>query len=104
MQENDTFYRIALSLSGGLILGLMGLLAGAAWGVATGAGALTGALILGAIGFVWGAICFQLTPTGGVIMENKTTVNYAVIATHGWMAFFACVVALAVWAVRVLVF
>src|SRR5689334_2992077 len=104
MQENDTFYRIGLSLSGGLILGLMGLLTGAAWGVATGAGALGGALLLGAIGFVWGAICFQLTPTGGVIMENKTTVNYAVIATHGWMAFFSCVLALAVWVVRTLVF
>jgi hypothetical protein len=104
MPENDTLYRISLSLAGGLILGLMGLLAGAAWGAATGAGLLPGALVLGAVGFVWGAICFQLTPTGGVIMENKTTVNYAVIATHGWMAFFAIVLALIVWGVRSAVF
>src|SRR5690242_10311743 len=102
MPENDAFYRISLSLAGGLILGLMGVLAGAAWGEATGAGLLSGALVLGALGFVWGAICIQLTPTGGVIMENKTTVNYAVIATHGWMAFFAIVVALAVWGLQAL--
>src|SRR5215471_16457114 len=99
MPENDTLYRISLSLAGGLILGVMGVLAGAAWGEATGAG-LIAAAILGAVGFVWGAICFQLTPTGGVIMENRTTVNYAVIATHGWMAFFAIVLALVVWGVR----
>ena len=102
MPENDTLYRISLSLAGGLILGLMGVLAGAAWGEALGVG-LIAALVLGATGFVWGAICFQLTPTGGVIMENRTTVNYAVIATHGWMAFFATVFALVVWGIRALV-
>jgi len=90
-----------LSLSGGLILGAFGLLAGAAWGAASGLGVGVVALALGAVGFVWGAICFQLTPTGGVIMENKTTVNYAVIAVHGWLTFFACMAALLVWALRV---
>jgi hypothetical protein len=45
-------------------------------------------------------VVVQLTPTGGVIMENKTTVNYAVIALHGWITFVACVVALIVWGVR----
>jgi hypothetical protein len=100
MQQNVTFYRIALSTAGAVIIGAFGLLAGAFWGLATGADVLIAALIVGAIAAAWGAVCFQLTPTGGSIMENKTTVNYAVIALHGWLAGFACIIALIVWAVR----
>jgi hypothetical protein len=104
MPENTTLYRIGLSAAGFLIIGLFGLLAGLVWALAVGADLLLVALIIAAIAGVWGATCFQLTPTGGVIMENKTTVNYAVIALHGWMTFLAVLVALLVWAVRVVAF
>ena len=100
MQENTTLYRTGLSLAGGVIIGSFGLLAGALWALASGADVLIVALIVGAVMAVWGAICVQLTPTGGVIMENKTTVNYAVVALHGWLTFLACLLALIVWAVR----
>lgn len=103
MPENTTFYRIGLSAAGFLIIGLFGLLAGLVWALAVDANLLLIGLIVAAIAGAWGAICVQLTPTGGVIMENKTTVNYAVIALHGWMTFLAVVVALAVWLVRVVV-
>ena len=78
MQENTTLYRIGLSGAGGTITALLGLLVGAAWAVALNVDVLMFAVLIGALGFVWGAISFQLTPTGGVIMENRTTVNYAV--------------------------
>jgi hypothetical protein len=100
MQQNVTFYRIALSTAGAVIIGAFGLLAGAVWGLATGADVILAALIVGAIAAAWGAVCFQLTPTGGSIMENKTTVNYAVIALHGWVTAFACILALIVWVAR----
>jgi hypothetical protein len=104
MPENTTFYRIGLSTAGFLIIGLFGLIAGAVWSLAVGADLLLVALIVAAIAGVWGAICFQLTPTGGVIMENKTTVNYAVIALHGWMTFLAVLVALLIWLIRLVAF
>ncbi len=104
MRENTTFYRIGLSAAGFLIIGFFGLLAGLVWTLAVGADLLLTALIIAAIAGIWGAACFQLTPTGGIIMENKTTVNYAVIALHGWMTFLVIVVALIVWAIRVVVF
>jgi hypothetical protein len=100
MQENTTLYRIGLSSVGGLITALLGLLVGAAWGVALNVDVVLAALLLGALGFVWGAISFQLTPTGGVIMENRTTVNYAVVATYAWIAAFGCIGALVVFVVR----
>ena len=100
MQDNVTLYKIALSLAGAAIIGALGLLVGAVWALAVGVCVWKAAGIVGAIGAVWGAVCFQLTPTGGVIMENKTTVNYAMVALHGWLAFFACLVALIVWALR----
>ena len=103
MQENTTLYRIGLSGAGGLITGLLGLLVGAAWGGALGLAVVPCAAVLGALGFVWGAVSFQLTPTGGVIMENRTTVNYAVVATYAWIAVFACIAALVAFAVRTLV-
>jgi hypothetical protein len=102
MPENTLLYRLGLSGAGGLVTGAMGLLAGAAWGLALDLDVLVAALVLGALTFVWGAISFQLTPTGGVIMQNKTTVNYAVIATHGYIAAFACIFALIAYVVRAL--
>ena len=104
MPENTTFYRIGLSVAGFLIIGLFGLIGGLVWALAVGGDLLLTALIIAAIAGVWGATCVQLTPTGGVIMENKTTVNYAVIALHGWMTFLAVLVALVVWAIRALAF
>lgn len=103
MPENTTLYRIGLSAAGFVTIGLLGLIAGLAWAVAVGANVVLVALAVAAIAGVWGATCFQLTPTGGVIMENKTTVNYAVIALHGWLTFLVVLLALVVWAVRLLV-
>ena len=100
MPQSTALYRASLSLAGGLIIGALGLLTGAAWAWATGAPLLVGAAGLGAIGAIWGMVCVHLTPTGGVILENRTTVNYAVFALHGWMAFLACVVALVIAAIR----
>jgi len=100
MPENTTLYRIALSGTGGAITALLGVVGGAAWAAALNVDMLILALALGALGFVWGAISFQLTPTGGVIMENRTTVNYAVVATSAWIAAFACIFALVAFIVR----
>jgi hypothetical protein len=100
LQENVTLYRIGLSAAGALSIGLLGLMVGAAWRWALGADA-SFAIVAAAVAALWGAIVVQLTPTGGVIMENKTTVNYAVVALHGWYAFFLCLIALMVWALRV---
>src|SRR6476620_12554793 len=101
MQENTTLYRIALSGTGGAITALLGVVVGAAWAAALNVDVLMPALVLGGLGFVWGAISFQLTPTGGVIMENRTTVNYAVVATYAWIAAFFCLAAGLAYAVRV---
>ena len=100
MPQSTTLYRVSLSAVGGLIIGTLGLLTGAAWAWAVGAPVLPVAGVLGAIGAVWGMVCVHLTPTGGVILENRTTVNYAVFALHGWMAALACVAALIALAVR----
>jgi hypothetical protein len=104
MQENTTLYRIGLSGVGGAITALLGLLVGAAWAAALDVDVLTLALVVGALGFGWGAISFQLTPTGGVIMENRTTVNYAVVATYAWIAAFLCLFALPAFVVRTVAF
>jgi hypothetical protein len=72
MQDNNALYRLGLSGAGGAITALLGLLLGAVWSVALDVDLVTAALITGALGFVWGAISYQLTPTGGVIMENRT--------------------------------
>ena len=100
MPENTFFYRLGLSLAGGFLIGLFGLAAGLVWALAVGAELVVIAAIIAGAAAVWGAIAVQLTPTGGVIMENKTTVNYALIALHGWMTFFVVVAGLAVWALR----
>jgi hypothetical protein len=55
--------------------------------------------VMAVLGAVWGALVFQMTPTGGVIMENKSTVNYAVIALHGWFAGIVAVIGLIVWVI-----
>jgi len=99
MQENTTLYRTALSGTGGAITALLGVVIGAAWAAALNVDVLMPAL-LGGLGFVWGAISFQLTPTSGVIMENRTTVNYAVVATYAWIAAFACLFALVAFVLR----
>ena len=101
--ENTTFYRVALSTVIGFILGVFGLIAGAVWALALDGNVPLVAAIVGAVAAMWGMVACQLTPTGGVIMENKTTVNYAVIALHGWLTFIACIIALIVWAVRAVV-
>jgi hypothetical protein len=100
VQQSAKLYRISLSAVGGLIIGALGVLVGAAWAWAVGAPVLPVAVGLGAVAAIWGMVCVQLTPTGGVILENRTTVNYAVFALHGWMTFLACVLALVVFAVR----
>lgn len=100
MQENTTLYRIGLSGVGGTITAVLALVVGAAWAAALNVNLVMLALVFAALGFVWGAISFQLTPTGGVIMENRTTVNYAVVATYAWIAAFLCVSALVVFLVR----
>lgn len=102
MQENTTLFRLGLSGVGGAITALLGLLVGAAWAAALGVDVLLLAVVIAALGFVWGAISFQLTPTGGVIMENRTTVNYAVVATYAWIAAFLCIFAAAALAVRLI--
>jgi hypothetical protein len=104
VQENTTLYRIGLSSVGGAITALLGVSVGLVWALALGVDVVTTALVLGALGFVWGAISFQLTPTGGVIMENRTTVNYAVVATYAWIAAFLCVFGAVAFAVRALAF
>ena len=100
MQQSAKLYLVSLSLVGGLIIGALALVTGAVWAWAVGAPVLPVAAALGAIGAVWGMVCVQLTPTGGVILENRTTVNYAIFALHGWMGFLACLLALLVFAVR----
>jgi hypothetical protein len=100
LQDNVTLYRIGLSAAGAVSIGLLGLIVGAFWCWAVD-GDASFAIVFAAITALWGAIVVQLTPTGGVIMENKTTVNYAVVALHGWYAFLLCLIALAVWALRV---
>jgi len=100
MQSNPIFYRIGLSLAGGTILGAFGLIGGAVWAEAVGVDVLVVAQVAGTIAAFWGITVVHLTPTGGTITENRTTVNYAVFALHGWYAFFLCLAALMVWALR----
>ena len=102
--KNVLLFRTFLSIWGALSLGFFGLLVGLVWGGALGAGMLLGAAVVGIVGAVWGALTFQLTPTGGIVMENKATVNYAVIALHGYFAAFVSAIGLIVWALRVWVF
>ena len=103
MTENDSLYRIALSGIGAILLGGLGALVGLAWSAAVD-GALWPAAVLAVIAAAWGAIVVHLTPTGGRITENRTTVNYAVFALHAWYAVFLCIVALAILAIRTWVF
>jgi hypothetical protein len=100
VQQSARLYQIGLSTVGGLIIGGLGLILGAVWAWAVGAPIIPVAAALGAIGALWGMICVHLTPTGGVILENRTTVNYAVFALHGWMTFLASVLAVVTFAIR----
>ena len=84
MQDSTLLFRTALSLWGAITIGLFGALVGTVWAAVLGVELLIGAAVMALIAALWGAVIFQLTPTGGIVMENKTTVNYAVIALHGW--------------------
>jgi thiamine transporter ThiT len=97
MEEDVRVYKIALSAVGGLLIGFLGLLAGTAWERALGKSDSRLAWKVAGLAGLWGMTVVQLTPTGGVIMENKATVNYAVFALHGWISFFASVLAGCVW-------
>jgi hypothetical protein len=63
-------------------------------------GSIWPAAVLAAIAGLWGAVVVHLTPTGGRITENRTTVNYAVFALHAWYAVFLCMLALLILAIR----
>jgi hypothetical protein len=104
MQQNATLYLFAISATGALIIGALGAAVGAVWALGVGADFVVGAAVVGVIAALWGAIVVRLTPTGGVILENRTTVNYAVFALHAWYAVFVSVLALAVWAMKSWVF
>ena len=99
MSTNESLYRVTLSGVGAALIGSFGLLAGLAWASALDASTWV-AGGLGAVAAIWGAVVVHLTPTGGTITENRTTVNYAVFALHAWYALFLCLIALAVLAVR----
>lgn len=99
MPANDFAYRIALSGTGAVLLAALGGVVGLAWAQALDAPGWAAA-VLAAIAAVWGAIVVHLTPTGGKITENRTTVNYAVFALHAWYAAFLCIAALAILAIR----
>jgi hypothetical protein len=98
-EERTLLFRGFLSVWGALTIGFFGAIVGLVWGAALGFDMLKSAVVLAVLGAVWGAIVFQLTPTGGVIMENKSTVNYAVIALHGWFAGIIAVIGLIVWGI-----
>jgi hypothetical protein len=103
LTQNALLFKIGLSLWGAVSLAVFGVIVGLVWGSALGVGALGGAIGVGCVAAVWGAVCFQLTPTGGVILDNKVTVNYAVIALHGWLAALLSLIGLIVWGIRVAV-
>lgn len=99
MPANESLYRVGLSAVSATIIGVLAAIVGFAWVTATGAAtwAIWGFV---AVAAVWGAIVVHLTPTGGTITENRTTVNYAVFALHVWYALFLCLIALLVLAIR----
>jgi hypothetical protein len=99
MTGNQTLYQIALSGVSALVIGALGALVGLTWASAVD-GPLWPAAVLAAIAAIWGAIVVHLTPTGGTITENRTTVNYAVFALHAWYAFFLAIIALVILAIR----
>jgi hypothetical protein len=99
MAGNEPLYRIALSGVSALLIGALGGLVGLAWAAAIDSPSWPAAVLAG-IAALWGAIVVHLTPTGGTITENRTTVNYAVFALHVWYAFFLCVIALVILATR----
>jgi hypothetical protein len=99
MPANESLYRLGLSAVSAAIIGLLAAIVGVAWVGAIGGGAwAVWALVV--VAAVWGAIVVHLTPTGGTITENRTTVNYAVFALHAWYALFLCLIALLVLAIR----
>lgn len=81
--DNVSSYKVGLSTIGGLVFGLFGLITGTAWQQALQRQNSSLKWKLAGIAALWGMTVVQLTPTGGVIMENKTTVNYSVITPTG---------------------
>ena len=96
---NEALYHIAFSGVSALIVGALGGLVGLVWVYAIDTTTWPVAVIAAAAA-VWGTIVVHLTPTGGKITKNRTTVNYAVFALHAWYAFFLCIIALVILALR----
>jgi hypothetical protein len=99
MSANESLYRLGLSGVSAALIGALGAIVGIAWVTAVDAAAWP-AWVVAIAATAWGAIVVHLTPTGGTIMENRTTVNYAVFALHAWYALFLCLIALFVLAIR----
>ena len=103
MPVNTFFYRMRLSMFGGGFTAVLGLIGGAVWAWALGADVLMVSLAAGAVGLVWGAWTVQKTPTGGVIIENKSDVNYVLMALYGWLTLLSFIPAVIIWGVLRLV-
>jgi hypothetical protein len=101
MDENTQLYQVGLSSLGGLIVGALAFVTGLVWKNALGIKSPSFPWKVAGAGALWGMTVVQLTPTGGVIMENRTTVNYAVVALHCWMAALSSILGLVVWLSRV---
>ena len=99
MQANESLYRLGLSGVSAALVGILGAIVGIAWAAAIDAPSWI-AWVIAIVAACWGAIVVHLTPTGGTITENRTTVNYAVFALHAWYALFLCLIALFVIAIR----
>ncbi len=99
MAGNESLYRLGLSGISAALIGALGALVGIVWVTAVDA-SMWPAVVLAIAAACWGAIVVHLTPTGGTITENRTTVNYAVFALHAWYAVILCLLALAVLAIR----
>jgi hypothetical protein len=96
---NESLYRLGLSAVSAAIIGVLAAIVGVAWVGATGA-AVWPVWAFVIVAAIWGAIVVHLTPTGGTITANRTTVNYAVFALHAWYALFLCLIALLVFGIR----
>ena len=100
-EENTQLYQVGISSLGGLIVGSLAFLTGLVWKNALGIKSPSFAWKAAGAGAIWGMIVPQLTPTGGVIMENRTTVNYAVVALHCWLAVLSSILCGFIWLSRV---
>jgi hypothetical protein len=99
-EEDIRYDKIALSLIGGVTIGFFGLLAGAAWERAIGKKGSGLARKIGGFSIIWGTIVVHLTRSGGRTPDNRTPVDFAMLALYGWIAYLACFAALLVWTLR----